>query len=175
MSAKKILLIVFTSNLLLIMGMFGLLYYADTVQAQPAVNPQAIVGTAFTYQGRLEDDSGPVNGNCDFKFTLYGSVDGSDQIGSVQTQDDIALDDGYFSVALDFGENRFNGEARYLAIEVDCGGGFTPLTPRVALNPAPYALALPGLWTQQNATSPNVIGGISGGATHCPRNHHVKS
>jgi len=41
-------------------------------------------------------------------------------------------------------------------------GAYTTLTPRQALTPAPYALALSGLWTQQNATSPNLIGGYSG-------------
>ena len=35
------------------------------------------------------------------------------------------------------------------------------LTPRQTLTPVPYTLALPGLWTQQNATSPNLIGGYS--------------
>ena len=41
-------------------------------------------------------------------------------------------------------------------------GAFVTLTPREALTPVPYALALPGLRTQPNATSPNVLGGFNG-------------
>jgi hypothetical protein len=74
----------------------------------------------------------------------------------------VTVDKGYFTVTLDFGAHAFNGEARFLAIAVDCGGGFTALSPRVALTPAPYALALPGLRTEQNAASPNLIGGYAG-------------
>jgi len=125
-------------------------------------NSDALLGTAFTYQGRLEDASGPVDGDCDFKFGLFASADGSDQVGTTQTKNDVALTNGYFNVDLDFGAGVFKGEARYLKIEVDCGSGFTTLDPRIALNPAPYALALPGLWTEQNATSPNVLGGYQG-------------
>ena len=125
-------------------------------------SPQAMLGTAFTYQGRLEDASGLVDGECDFKFSLYASAAGTDQVGTTLTENDVTLTNGYFSVALDFGEGIFKGDARYLKIEVDCGGGFVTLDPRIAINPTPYALALPGLWTQQTPTSTNVIGGYSG-------------
>ena len=66
---------------------------------------------------------------------------------------------------MDFGSGVFTGDARYLEIGVRPGtsiGDYTTLFPRQALTPAPYALALSGLWTQQNATSPNLIGGYSG-------------
>jgi hypothetical protein len=74
--------------------------------------------------------------------------------------------DGYFTVELDFKDaNAFNGEARWLQIGVRPGGstgGFTTLSPRQEVTPAPYALALPGVRTQQNATSANIISGYSG-------------
>jgi hypothetical protein len=41
-------------------------------------------------------------------------------------------------------------------------GSYTGLGPRQALTATPYALALPGLWTEPNADSPNLIGGYSG-------------
>ncbi|MBU1750126.1 MAG: hypothetical protein KKA73_20775, partial [Chloroflexi bacterium] len=138
------------------------------VQAQGPTPPggdvaQANPGTSFTYQGRLTDTTGtPIPGPCTLRFTLYGSASGSDQVGMPQTKTGVTLDNGYFAVDLDFGADAFNGDARYIKIEVDGGSGYTPLSPRVKLNPAPYALALPGLRTQQNATSPNVIGGYSG-------------
>ncbi len=71
------------------------------------------------------------------------------------------MTDGLFTTPIDFG-NVFTGTARYLQSTVRCpsgGGSYTTLSPRQALTPAPCALALPGLYTQQNATSPNVIGG----------------
>lgn len=135
----------------------------DAVVAGEAA-PQADLGTAFTYQGRLTDtDTGePVAGPCDLRFGLYGSASGADLVGGPQTVPNVTPLNGYFSAELDFGAGRFTGESRYLKIEVDCGGGFVALAPRIRLRPAPNALALPGLWTQQNATSPNLIGGYSG-------------
>jgi hypothetical protein len=140
---------------------------AQGPEPQNGVSAQASLGTAFTYQGRLEDASGPVNGTCDLRFTLYNSASGTTTVGNnPQTRTNVTLGDGYFTVGdLDFGASAFNGEARWMEIQVRCpagSGSYTALSPRVALNPAPYALALPGLWTQQNATSPNLIGGYSG-------------
>ena len=158
------LLIALGLGLLLSAAVLGISSQALAQESAPAAvhSPQAMLGAAFTYQGRLEDASGPVDGQCDFKFGLYGSATGADQVGTTQTKNDVTLTNGFFDVALDFGEGRFKGDARYLKIEVDCGGGFTTLDPLIALNPAPYALALPGLWTEQNITSTNVIGGYSG-------------
>lgn len=126
---------------------------------------QAVMGTAITYQGQLKNVSGPVNGNCDFQFSLWDSLSNTiGQIGSTLARPDVALADGRFTVQLDFGANAFTGDARWLQIAVSCptGGSYVTLAPRQPLTPAPYALALPGLWTQQNAISPNVVGGYRG-------------
>ncbi|WP_322494996.1 hypothetical protein [Chloroflexus sp.] len=126
---------------------------------------QAVLGTAFTYQGRLTQSGGPVNGTCDVEFRLFDDAAAGAQIGSTQTKTNVTVTNGVFTVALDFGANAFNGDARWLAISVRCpagSGSYTALSPRQPLTPAPYALALPGLRTQPNATSPNLIGGFSG-------------
>jgi trimeric autotransporter adhesin len=49
-------------------------------------------------------------------------------------------------------------------VDVKCAGdaAFATLSPRQPLTPTPYALALPGLRTEQSATSPNIIGGAEG-------------
>jgi hypothetical protein len=122
-----------------------------------------LMGTAFTYQGKLEAGGEPVNDDCDVAFRLYDDPNGGSQVGSAITRT-VPISDGLFAVVLDFGGDIFTGDARWLEIRVKCSGdsGFTTLTPRQALTPAPYALALPGLWTQQNTTSPNLIGGYSG-------------
>jgi hypothetical protein len=122
-----------------------------------------LVGTAFTYQGQLEADDELVNDDCDMAFRLYDDPNAGSQLGSAITRT-VPISDGLFTVGLDFGGGAFTGDARWLGIRVKCGGDgdFTTLTPRQALTPAPYALALPGLWTQQNSTSPSLIGGYSG-------------
>jgi len=128
------------------------------------VSTQAtLVGTAFTYQGQLEAGGEPVNDGCDVAFRLYDDPNVGIQVGSAITRT-VPISDGLFTVGLDFGGDVFIGDARWLEIRVKCSGDsdFTTLTPRQALTPAPYALALPGLWMQQNTTSPNLIGGYSG-------------
>jgi hypothetical protein len=122
------------------------------------------MGTAFTYQGQLRRDGNLVNGACDFRFTLWDAETGGNQIGPIQDKTNVSVTNGLFTVQLDFGAGAFKGDARWLEIAVKCAGdtSYTTLSPRQPLTPAPYALALPGLWTQQNATSPNIIGGYSG-------------
>ncbi|MEA3397498.1 MAG: hypothetical protein U9R05_08555 [Chloroflexota bacterium] len=104
----------------------------DMIQGTP-------LSSAFTYQGRLADTAGaPIPGPCDLRFTLYESATGADQVGAPQTKSGVTLDNGYFDVALDFGATAFTGGGRFLKIEVDCGSGYTALSPRVELTPAPY-------------------------------------
>ncbi len=125
--------------------------------------PSALAGTAFTYQGQLKNNGALVNGSCDFVFNLWDAASSGNQIGTNITQT-IPVTNGLFTTPIDFG-NVFTGTARYLQSAVRCPAGsgvYTTLSPRQALTPAPYAFALPGLFTQQNATSPNIIGGYSG-------------
>jgi hypothetical protein len=138
---------------------------AQGPEPQGDISIHATLGTAFTYQGHLKKDGNPVNGSCDFQFSLWDAESGGTQVGSTQTETGVSVTEGLFTVPLNFGSGAFNGEARWLEIAVRCpagSGSYTTLSPRQALTPAPYALALPGLWTQQNATSPNLIGGYSG-------------
>lgn len=128
----------------------------------------APMGTAFTYQGHLTDGGSPANGPYDFQFRLCSSDacdDPEDPIGVVPIENH-PVTNGLFTVDLDFGDGAFNGNARWLEIGVRPGPATDPdpyeiLDPRQKLTPTPHALALPGLWTQQNATSPNLIGGYN--------------
>jgi len=143
----------------------------DALRLQPLAGSAttAAMGTAFTYQGQLRKSGAPVGAptpvTCNFQFSLFDAASGGAQIGATQTKSGVSVSNGLFTIPdLDFGSGAFNGEARWLAISVQCSGdsGYTALSPRQALTPAPYALALPGLWTQQNSTSPNLIGGYHG-------------
>ena len=103
-----------------------------------AVTP---VGSAFTYQGMLRNGGVLAQGSYDFTFRLYDDPSAGAQIGTDQVVLGATVDNGFFSVALDFGTSAFDGNARYLDIQVRTAGGgaYTPLTPRQALRATPYA------------------------------------
>lgn len=113
--------------------------------------PEANVGTSFTYQGYLEDNGSLANGTYDFQFKLFDALNGGAQVGSTVVADNVSVSDGTFSAKLSFGASAFGGGARWLEILVrpDGGGAYTTLSPRQELTPAPYALALPGLYTDE--------------------------
>jgi|GEM_PF-1408461 len=103
--------------------------------------PEGPLSTAFTYQGRLTDDSGsPINNSCDFQFTLWDDLAAGSQVGPLLDPAGVVVVDGLFTVQLDFGP-VFDGTALWLEVAVRCGGagGYTALTPRQALTVAPYA------------------------------------
>ena len=104
-----------------------------------AVTP---VGTAFTYQGMLRNGGLLGQGSFDFTFRLYDDPAAGTQIGTDQVVLGVSVDNGFFSVALDFGASAFDGNARYLDIQVRTAGGgaYTPLTPRQPLRATPYAV-----------------------------------
>jgi hypothetical protein len=122
--------------------------------------PQAAVNSTFTYQGKLKDKNtgNPVNGACDFQFTLWDASTGGAQQGAQQNVNAVNVVDGLFTVQLNFG-NQFTGDARWLQSAVKCAGdaGFDTL-PRQPLDAAPYAISLvPGA---QMAGSINGTAGI---------------
>ena len=106
-------------------------------------------GTAFTYQGRLNDGASPANGIYDLMFSLFGLNSGGAAITGPLTNTAVTVNNGLFVVTLDFG-NQFPGTNRWLEIGVRTNGGaaFTTLNPRQALTAAPYAI------TANNVTGP---------------------
>jgi len=124
---------------------------------------QPTTGTAFTYQGQLLYNGAPKTSTCRLVFILWDAETGGTNLAT--TNSVVAIQNGLFSTEVDFGENVFQGNARWMSIRIQCPvnyGPWTDLAGRIRLNAAPYALALPGLWTQQNTVSPNIIGGYSG-------------
>jgi hypothetical protein len=98
--------------------------------------------TAFTYQGRLNRSTGPVNGSYDLRFTLYtAELDGS-YVVPILTNIGVNIAGGSFVTALDFGNGIFTGLDRWLEIAVRPSGttNFIPLNPRQPLRPAPAAI-----------------------------------
>src|SRR6266498_2314817 len=97
--------------------------------------------TEFTYQGRLLIGGLPANGSHDFQFLLFDAPDGGTQLASTITLSAVNVNNGVFSVRLDFG-NQFPGANRFLEIRVKQSTDqfFTVLTPRQAITSAPYAI-----------------------------------
>lgn len=111
--------------------------------------PLVIVDGSFTYQGELQDGDTPIDGVCDFQFSLWDALSSGTQIGSTQTNNAVSVSNGRFTILLNnlnqFGSNPFSGDARWLQIAVRCpagSGGYTTLTPRQELTAAPYAHGL---------------------------------
>ncbi len=133
-------------HLLSVFALFALLI-ANTAsviaQDQPPTGPEAVLGTAITYQGRLNDGGSPASGSYDFQFVLYNAISGGSQVGSLLEKGDVQVTSGYFTIQLDFGAGVFNSQARWLEVRVRPGastGTFTTLSPRQPLTPAPTAL-----------------------------------
>ena len=103
-------------------------------------------GTAFTYQGRLNDGASPASGIYDLRFAIYDLLTAGTQQGGMLTNTAVSVSNGLFVVRLDFG-NQFPGANRFLEIGVrtNGGGGFTTLSPRQALTPSPYAITAENL------------------------------
>jgi len=98
-------------------------------------------GTAFTYQGQLNDGGAPANGSYDLTFALFNTNVTGTALAGTLTNNATAVSNGLFTVTLDF-SNRFDGTPRWLEIGVRTNGasGFTTLSPRQPLTPTPYAI-----------------------------------
>jgi hypothetical protein len=104
----------------------------------------APLGTEFTYHGRLSEGGALPNNVYDFRFTLHADPITSLPVGSPATMfaNDVPVTNGLFTTILNFGP-AFNGDARWLEIEVRPGesaGEYTPLAPRQLVTAAPVAL-----------------------------------
>ena len=120
------------NQLLFVVALFGALTCPRPAPAQ---------GTAFTYQGQLQDSGSPANGAYDLTFALFSANLLGSQLGGTLTNTATPVTNGLFTVTLDFGAN-FPGADRWLEIGVSTNGagGFSTLTPRQPLLPAPYAI-----------------------------------
>jgi hypothetical protein len=108
-------------------------------------------GTAFTYQGLLDNAGTAATGSYDFTFTLFATNSGGASVGGPVTNLANSVSNGLFVATIDFG-SAFTGESNWLEIAVRTNGAatFTKLSPRQQITPAPYAIA-----------AESVTGGIS--------------
>jgi hypothetical protein len=115
--------------------------------------------TAFTYQGRLNQNGVPATGLFDVQFVLFGEATGGSPVSNSITNSAVRITNGLFTVLLDFGSDTFNGADRWLdvAVRVAGSGTFTPLAPRQPITPTPYAVT---------ALIARQVPGVSGYALH---------
>jgi hypothetical protein len=103
-------------------------------------------GTAFFYQGRLNDGGSPATNVYDLRFALYDAATNGNLIAVPQTNFAVAVNSGMFATNVDFGA-VFTGTNYWLALGVRTNAGvapntnaFTLLWPRQPLLPVPYAI-----------------------------------
>jgi hypothetical protein len=116
-------------------GFLGGLFFAGASHAQ----------TAITYQGELRAGGTLANGVYDLRFTLFDAATAGTQVGSALCFDDVSVTDGRFTLSLDFG--AVYTAPRFLQIQAREGSagtcafilGYTALSPRQPLSPAPSA------------------------------------
>jgi hypothetical protein len=125
-----------------------------TVALLATLHRAAAQGTAFTYQGRLTIGTNLANGNYDLKFSLYDVAASGNEVAGPVTNAAVAVSNGLFTAALDFGAGAFTGADRWLEISArtNGSGGFTTLNPRQPLTPTPYALWASSLSSNANQT-----------------------
>ena len=114
-------------------------------------------GTAFTYQGRLNNNGTNTTGMYDVRFTLFATNTTGTAIAGPVTNATTGVSNGLFTVTINFG-NVFTGASNWLELAVRTNGAatFTTLAPRQQLTPVPYAIYA--------TTASNLSGTISASA-----------
>ena len=91
----------------------------------------------------------PYTGAADFNVQLFDAEFGGSAVGPFLAFGAIPVNDGLFTLDLDFGVGAFDGHRRWLEIEtrVPAGvGGYTTLNPRYPIAGTPYAIQTRGLF-----------------------------
>ncbi len=103
----------------------------------------APLGTGFTYEGHLSVNGQAASGAYDMRFSLFDSAAAGVQIGQAVLVSSVPVNNGFFSVPIDFGPGIFTGAMQWLEIAVLPSGQvgvFTVLSPRQVLGAVPNAI-----------------------------------
>jgi hypothetical protein len=123
-----------------------------------ATTPVFAQGTAFTYQGQLQNNGSPASGTYNLTFMLFTNNVGGTAVAGPLTNNGVIITNGLFTTMVDFGASVWNGATNWLQIGVETNGAspFTPLAPRQKLTPTPYAI-----YAENANTSSNLSGTVS--------------
>lgn len=99
-------------------------------------------GTAFTYQGRLNQNGAPTDGTYDFRFRTASDPFANNYVGTTFLTNGVPVSKGLFTVTIDVG-NVFNGQSLYLetSVRTNGAGAYTTLAPLQPMTPTPYAVS----------------------------------
>jgi len=116
----------------------------------------------FTYQGYLRDGGRPANGTYNMVFRLFSVPSGGVALQAFPAAGTVAVTtaNGLFTQELPFNPVHFNGADLWLEIVVNGA----VLSPRVKLNPAPYAIRALTASTAANLSLPFSGSANAGGA-----------
>ena len=123
-------------------------------------------GTAFVYEGRLNDGGSAANGLYDLEFRLFASGSGGAAVAGPLSSAPVNASNGLFTVTLDFGSGVFTGAPRWLEIGVRTNGSvsaYAVLSPRQQITPSPYAVFA------GNAGTSAVASSVASGAVSLPQ------
>ncbi|MGE3309434.1 MAG: Kelch repeat-containing protein [Limisphaerales bacterium] len=99
--------------------------------------------TPISYQGRLVDGGTLASGAYEITFRLFDDATAGSQIGASLVKDPVTVQNGLFTVELDFGDAAFPGAARWLELAARPSGSANPaetLSPRHTIHAVPYAI-----------------------------------
>jgi hypothetical protein len=121
-------------------------------------------GTAFAYQGRLNNNGAPANGSYNLTFTLFNVNSGGSAVASPVITNGVVVTNGLFTVLVDFGPGVFTGATNWLeiAVETNGGGSFMTLAPRQQVAPTPYAIYSANAGSASTALTASSAGSVSG-------------
>src|ERR1700761_5260477 len=114
-------------------------------------------GSAFTYQGELQDGANLANGNYDVSFKLFTNNSGGVAVAAV-TNLNAHVTDGLLTTLVQFPGDPFYGPSNWLEIAIRTNGASAfsaPLTPRQFVSPTPYAVFATSAANAASATSAN--------------------
>src|SRR5580704_8087881 len=80
-------------------------------------------GTAFTYQGQLQNNGSPASGTYNLTFTLFNTYTGGVAVAGPLTNNAVGITNGLFTVLIDFGSSVWSGATNWLQIAVETNGG----------------------------------------------------
>jgi hypothetical protein len=106
-----------------------------SLQLASAASGGSPMDPSFTYQGRLTYKGAAIDGPADLTFKLYDSATGGHAVGQAIAVSGFPVDKGLVAIDLNFGQNAFGAQQRWIEISVN---GVT-LSPRQAVRPAPVA------------------------------------
>jgi len=66
-----------------------------------SIKPALAQGTAFTYQGQLQNNGSPASGTYNLTFSLFNASSGSGLLGEPVTNNGVTVSNGLFTVLID--------------------------------------------------------------------------